>query len=338
MLLSLGLAITIWLSTSLMTWGWIKLAKAKEIQDAPERRRMHDTFIPRAGGIGIALAMSAASVQIYFSVAQRSSIWLLLVASIVLFSILGFWDDLKPIRASRKLLLHLLATSVVFLICTFLLTWDPLRSLAIALAYLSMVNIWNFMDGSNGMVGMQSLLFVIGFIALSYFSTATYYYALALAVSCLGFLPFNFPVAQVFLGDVGSHVLGAAVVGLAILACTENQWTALEILCLFSALWVDSVLTFIRRVLRGSKVTQPHRSHLYQYAIRGGKAHSGVCLYYAAWTVAVILVIGLNRQQMAIDHSLVLAGTIATGMLLHQGFRLFVLKSARSPKIPKSEA
>ena len=94
MLLSLGLGITIWLSTALMTWGWIKLAKAKQIQDAPERRRMHDTFIPRAGGIGIALAMSAASVQIYFSVAQRSSIWLLLVASIVLFSILGFWDDL----------------------------------------------------------------------------------------------------------------------------------------------------------------------------------------------------------------------------------------------------
>lgn len=338
MLLSLGLGVGIWLLTVLITWSWIKLAEARHIHDRPERRRLHDTFIPRAGGIGIALAMLASVVAIFLTVGYRNNLWLLLLAAIFLFSILGFWDDLKPIRAGMKLLLHLLAAAILLLVCIFLLSMDSMMSFVIASTYLVMVNIWNFMDGSDGMVGMQSLLMAIGFISLCSFTTASYYYALVLSVACLGFLPFNFPVARVFMGDVGSHVLGAAVAGLAILAYTENQMTALEIACLLSALWIDAVLTFLRRLFRGFKVTQPHRSHLYQYAIRKGKSHVSVCGYYAVWTVAVIMVIGISRDLSESVQRYVFMGLIVIGVALHQGFRLFVLKSARSPQILKSEA
>ncbi len=338
MLLSLGLGIGIWLLTALITWSWIRFAKARQIQDGPERRRLHDAFTPRAGGISIALVMLASCLVIFFSVAHRSTLWLLPIAAIFLFSILGFWDDLKPIRAGRKLMLHLLAVTLLWLMCKFLLSMDSLMAVVVAIAYLTTVNIWNFMDGSNGMVGMQSLLMAIGFISLGSYTAATYYYALVLAVACLGFLPFNFPVARIFLGDVGSHVLGAAVVGLAILAYSENQLTVLEIACLLSALWIDAVLTFIRRAFRGFKVTRPHLSHLYQYAIRSGKTHGAICGYYAGWTIVVILVVGLSRDLSELGQRIVLMGLIVMGAATHQGFRLFVLKSARNPNIHKSEA
>ena len=159
---------------------------------------------------------------------------------------------------------------------------------------------------------------------------------MALAVACLGFLPFNFPVARVFLGDVGSHVLGAAVVGLAVLAYDEAQWTPLEILCLTSASWIDAVLTFIRRACRGFKVTQAHRSHLYQYAIRSGNGHAAVCCFYSAWTIIVILIISYSRLLSETPQQVLLFAVIAAAGFLHQWLRLFVLKSAHSPKIPKS--
>ncbi|MGH8108086.1 MAG: glycosyltransferase family 4 protein [Arenimonas sp.] len=335
---SLGLAITFWLLTALITWGWIKLAQAKQIHDQPERRRLHQTFTPRAGGISIALMMLLVSVLIYLGSNNPHAYWLLIVVAIALFAALGFWDDLKPLRSRRKLLLHLSVVGLIFLVCRFSVSLGFTASLFISLAYLLFVNIWNFMDGSNGMIAFQSLLYVIGFLALSDFTYDSYYYALALAACCLGFLPFNFPFARVFLGDVGSHVLGAAVVGLALLAYFENQWKPLEILCLFSVLWIDALLTFVRRSLRGFKVTQPHRSHLYQYAIRCGTTHAAICAYYSAWTIAVITVIGINRLLPASSQPILLFGVIAIGCALHQGLRLFVLKSSRNPKIQNSNA
>lgn len=335
MLLSFGLSISLFFITALLTWGWIKIAQTKKIQDTPERRRLHQTQTPRAGGISIALVMTITSACIFFKL-DVNSYWALVSTAIVLYSVLGFWDDLKPLRSTTKLLLHVLAALIIFLVAIVFLSSNLTTSITISVAYLLFVNIWNFMDGSNGMVSMQSLIVVVGFIALSYFSVSTYFFALALAVACLGFLPFNFPVARVFLGDVGSHVLGAAVVGLALLAYNEARWTPLEILCLTSALWIDAVLTFIRRALRGFKVTQAHRSHLYQYAIRSGCSHAAVCWYYAIWTITAILIISYSRQLPETGQQVLLFSLITAACVLHQCLRLFVLKSAHSPKIPKS--
>ncbi len=328
--LSLGLSITLFFLTALLTWGWIKIAQTKKIYDRPERRRLHQTPIPRAGGISIALVMIAVST-FFFLTSDPGSYWPLICSAIILYSVLGFWDDLKPLRSRTKLLLHVLTAALIFLIAIFFLSSSLMTSITIAIAYLLFVNIWNFMDGSNGLVSIQSLIVVIGFIALSNFSLSTNYFALVLAVCCLGFLPFNFPVARVFLGDVGSHALGAAVISLAVLAYDEGQWKLLEILCLTSAMWIDAGLTFIRRAFRGHKVTQAHRSHLYQYAIRIGKSHAAVCGYYAMWTLVMIATIGFSRQLPQSRQQILLLGILATEVVIHQCLRLFVLKSGRSP-------
>lgn len=338
MLLSLGLSITVFLSTALLTWGWIKIALAKNIHDQPERRRLHLTHVPRAGGLSIALVMTATSLVYFLSSPDISSCWTIILAGIVTYAALGFWDDLKPMGSGKKLIFHLLAALMVFLIITSFLELGYRIGITVASAYLLFANIWNFMDGSNGMVGVQSLICAVGFMALSNNQTNTHAFALILAVSCLGFLPFNFPVARVFLGDVGSHALGAAMVSLALLADAEGQCTPLEVLCLFSALWIDAVLTFIRRSLRGFKVTQAHSSHLYQYAIRRGQSHARVCLYYAAWTAGVILIVGFSRQLPEDSQRILLFTVIVLGCAMHQWLRLFVLKSSHRPEISKQKS
>lgn len=333
--LGIGWSITIFFSTALLTWAWIRVARRYRIHDQPERRRLHFSDVPRAGGISIGLVMLSASLFLVFRSPGSNHFLPLPVFGLFLYLALGFWDDLKPMSSGKKLFLHLLVAGILCCAAAFQLHTGFAVAIITASAYLLFVNIWNFMDGSNGLVTMQSLACTIGFIALGYFSDTTYSYALALAVCCLGFLPFNFPLARVFLGDVGSHVLGAALVGLAFLAYAEGQWTLLEMLCLTSALWVDAVMTFVRRGIRGYKLAQAHRSHLYQYAIRNGQSHAMVCLYYTSWTAGMVLMIGLSRQLPDITQSVLLLSLIVVACVLHQWLRLFVLKSARYQKKPK---
>jgi UDP-N-acetylmuramyl pentapeptide phosphotransferase/UDP-N-acetylglucosamine-1-phosphate transferase len=332
--LSLGLSIAAFFITALLTWAWIKIAQTNKIHDHPEQRRLHLISTPRAGGISLAIVMIVTSMAILFQ-SNVDRFWVLIITTIASYSALGFWDDLKPLRSSTKLFFHLLVAVIIFLIAMLPLAMHLMASMLIAIAYLLFVNIWNFMDGSNGMVGMQSLLCTIGILALSHFDTATHAYALVLAASCLGFLPFNFPQARIFLGDVGSHLLGAAVLSLALLAYWDSQCTILELLCLASALWIDTVMTFVRRGLRGYKVMQAHRSHLYQYLIRVGQSHAEVCWYYAAWTSLVIFIIGFSRYLPESGQRIVMLAVIAIACVLHQCLRLFVLKSAHHPKNPK---
>ncbi len=333
--LGLGWSIAIFFSTAFLTWAWIRIARAYRIHDQPERRRLHFSDVPRAGGISIGLVMLTASLLILFRSPSSNHFFPLPVLGLFLYLALGFWDDLRPISSGKKLFLHLLVSGILFYVSAFQLSTGFAQAMITAFAYLIFVNIWNFMDGSNGLVAMQSLASTIGFLVLGHYSDTAYYYALALAVCCLGFLPFNFPVARVFLGDVGSHVLGAALVGLALLAYAEGQWTLLEMLCLASVLWVDAVMTFVRRGLRGYKLAQAHRSHLYQYAIRNGQSHAMVCLYYTSWTAGMILIIGFSRQLPDAVQAIVLLTLILAACVLHQWLRLFVLKSARYQKKPK---
>jgi len=334
MLLSLGLGGFSLLLTALITWAWIGIARAKKIQDQPERRRLHQASVPRAGGVSIAIVILETCIVFFFVSPHPESHWALITTAIFLYGALGFFDDVLPLRSHAKLLLHFLVIAVLFLIAKFSFAMGLAFSIYIALAYLLMVNVWNFMDGSNGMISMQSLIIAAGFFALSVDKTDTQHFSLVLAAACLGFLPFNFPNARVFPGDVGSHVLGAAIVSLALLAYGESQWSFPEILCLASALWIDAVLTLVRRSVRGFKITQAHRSHLYQYLVRSGQSHAAVCMYYAAWTISVIFIVRYGRQLPEASQRILQLAVIATGFAIHQWLRLFVLKSARISKEP----
>ena len=274
--------------SGLLTLIWIRYARFKQIEDQPGQRRLHESTTPRGGGIAIALVLLAAVCWIAGNVAGGPELPGL-AAGIGLFAMLGLLDDLLPMPAIGKFILQFFAATVLIAAVSqgWALGWVVALCLIVACCYV--VNIWNFMDGSNGLITVQALLIALAMAFWPGQPVTLRLVALALAGACVGFLPFNLPRARVFLGDVGSHTLGAAVFGLLLLAWHSATINLVQSLLMGTVLLLDSGYTLARRVLAGRRIWRAHREHLYQYAVRRGHSHAKVCLYYAAATAFTIL-------------------------------------------------
>ena len=298
-------------ASALLTACWIRFANARQIHDLPSQRRLHMTATPRGGGIGIALVM--VSTCLLLARVDTSTHWLRMAAAIASFSAIGLYDDLRPLSAPLKLLLQLCAAAQL-LNALGLTTALPLLLVAIiAAAYV--VNVWNFMDGSNGLVATQALLIALAISAWPNTPMPLRLAALASAGASLGFLPFNFPIARVFLGDVGSHALGTSVFVLLWLAWRAGTVQYWQVLLFCTAMLLDASLTLFLRAWRQRKFWRAHREHLYQFAIRSGHSHVQVCLVYAAWTTIAIVVARLGnawRSPMPTSMLLLAAGLIGS--------------------------
>jgi UDP-N-acetylmuramyl pentapeptide phosphotransferase/UDP-N-acetylglucosamine-1-phosphate transferase len=204
-------------------------------------------------------------------------------------------------------------------------------ALVAAVAVLVLINFWNFMDGSNGMAATQGLLVSL-FLALTASQPAPRLLALALVASTAGFLPFNLPRARLFMGDVGSHVIGACVAALLLWEWEAADIGLFQAFILVSAFSMDAGLTLLRRIIRGRRFWQAHREHLYQMAIRKGFSHSQVCFAYAAWTgVAGLLALAISAQSPGLQATAA-AFVAVTAAAIHCGLRTRWLVRVRSRK------
>ena len=311
------------LASAVLTALWIRIARARRIVDLPGQRRLHSLSTPRGGGIGIGLVMVAACVLMPSQVSGPAS-WLALAGAIAAFSAIGLLDDLLPLSVWLKLFLQLLA-SVVLLAAlgppAAMVWWLGMGLLA---AYF--INVWNFMDGSNGMVAGHSLVISLALAVWPGLSMPTHLVALALAGACAGFLPFNLPRARVFLGDVGSHALGVSVFALLWLAWKQGVVTVPQVLLLCSAMLLDSGLTLLRRALHGRRIWQAHREHLYQYAVRSGYSHAQVCLAYVIWTTISAGVAYLGGAWRFSFQAWLLFVFLTLGCLVHNSLRRRLLE------------
>jgi UDP-N-acetylmuramyl pentapeptide phosphotransferase/UDP-N-acetylglucosamine-1-phosphate transferase len=275
-----------------LTAAWIRLAHAVRIHDAPGQRRLHAEPTPRGGGVAIAIVVLAALAWKWAQSGEGAPglPWLALAVGIGVVTLVGLVDDLRPLPVLPKFAGQWIGAAVLaFGLMTAMpgpQHWLLYAALVVAAVYT--VNIWNFMDGSNGLVAVQSLLVAIGIATWPGMPAELRFPAWILACACLGFLPFNLPAARVFLGDAGSHFLGASVFVLLALAWRSGAIPAPAALLLASAMFLDSGLTLLRRALAGRPVWRAHREHLYQYAVRSGHSHLRVCLAYAAWTLAML--------------------------------------------------
>jgi len=313
-------------TSSVVTMGWIRLARAGQIEDAPGRRRLHASPTPRGGGVAIALVLLLCLAWISQGAAGSQGVDGL-AAGVALFALLGLLDDLYPVPVVGKFLLQLGSAAVMILAMTqgWALGWLAAICLVVACCYV--VNIWNFMDGSNGLIAVQALLISLATALWPGQPHALRLGAFALAGACLGFLPFNFPKARVFLGDVGSHALGAAVFGLLLLAWRAETISLGQSLLMGSVLLLDSGYTLGRRALVGRPVWRAHREHLYQIAVRRGHSHARVCLFYAAATcfaIALAFLAGEYRLESVIWGLLLIGWLIGT--LAYFGLRRNWLK------------
>ena len=298
--------------SSLLTWASIAYARRYNLVDQPGQRRSHAQATPRGGGIGIVVAALLASAVSMAVAASRDFAVPALVLAILLVASVGWIDDHRGLGARPRLLAHGLAAIVLVGSAgaqsgLFMSGLSPTEAALLVVALLAVVwsiNLHNFMDGIDGLLASQALFVLAVMAGLAAASGQVPEAALTglFAAATLGFLPFNFPRARVFMGDVGSGVLGllvAVVVGWQMLAWPVALASGL-IAC--SAFVVDATATLLTRMLRGRRWYSAHREHLYQWLVRGGRSHAAVVGLYAGWNlfVAAPVLYWLNRPYLAI--------------------------------------
>ncbi|MDI9239769.1 glycosyltransferase family 4 protein [Lysobacter sp. LF1] len=267
------------------TWLARRYALHRALIDQPGERRSHSVATPRGGGISIVIALLVATVALGIRQPTQAPLLLAFGTGLLLVAGIGWIDDHRPLSPWWRLAVHVLAAGLFALAVGDLhssFTW----AVCAFVATLVLTNVWNFMDGIDGLAASQALLAAVGLSAWA--GGAWGWLALALAAACAGFLPFNFPRARIFMGDVGSGALGYALGALVAVSAVRLEGRAALVLLPVSVFLVDATLTLARRILRGERWWSPHTQHAYQaWARRAG--HISVTVAYALVSLVVII-------------------------------------------------
>lgn len=286
----------LWAATVLATWATLRYARRRRLIDQPGERRSHAVPTPRGGGLGMAVVLLCGCAWAAASGPAGSWPAVAFGAGLVLVAGVGWIDDHRPLSPLVRLLVHCVAGAIVA-VGMFGIDGRWGWALAAGAAVPVLVNVWNFMDGIDGLATSQALI-AAGALALMSPAQAGLP-GVALAVACAGFLPFNFPRARIFLGDVGSGTLGYVLAVTMVLAAAGRDGPVAGAMCVLlplSAFLVDASMTLARRILAGERWWLPHVSHLYQRMVHAGHRHATVTLVYAAFSlVAGILALALNQ-------------------------------------------
>ena len=282
--------------------------------DRPGPRSSHVVPTPKGGGVGVTSAF-AIGTFIFALLHEAAPSQLEVLATIVLASVglscIAFLDDLRDWPFSVKLAAQIVAAAVV--VAASMLTapspgWHSALVAIAAVCWIVFVtNAMNFIDGLNGLASGVTLLASL-FLAVTrgpaeaILITAP---ALALAAGVVGFLPFNYPKARIFMGDVGSQPCGFIIGTLGVLIATRPDVPGGSLLVplVLSGILFDVAFTLLRRAWRGSNLTEAHREHLYQLAHRSGIRGPIVTLIHwamAIWGGACALSLGSSTSAAAI--------------------------------------
>lgn len=245
-----------------------RLIKPLEIFAQVNRRSAHKIPVPVGGGIGILAGIGLAIPLLPESLPQHFTIVLMVCAVLAAIS---WWNDKVDLRASIRLGLQALAAGY----CITLLDAPFLSLLFLFLGLVWFTNLYNFMDGSDGIMAVQTIAIAVG---LSLFTNSTLPYAIA--ISTLAFLYFNFPPAKIFAGDVASIPLGFFFGFVLLDMALSGQPVAAFILPLYFTM--DATITLLKRAWRHEKFWHAHAEHYYQQAIQKGFSHRRVMLTVAA--------------------------------------------------------
>jgi len=260
-----------------------RYALRRALLDQPGERRSHVAPTPRGGGIAIAASLIGAATWLAWWSPGDAPLLAGFGIGLALVALVGWVDDHRPLAASLRLVVHAVAAAV-FACGAWWHAGDPRVAFAAFVAPLVLVNAWNFMDGIDGIAALQAIVVVLvpGLLAGGIGGAL----AFALVAAAAGFLPWNFPRARLFLGDVGSGAIGFAIGALVALAMAGGHGHALLLALLpLSAFLVDTGFTLCARLLRRERWWEPHVTHAYQAAARR-HGHVPVTIAFTGWAVA----------------------------------------------------
>lgn len=293
----MSLMATVMVLSALIAWGvvaWVRhRAEALRLVQAPNHRSSHDHPTPNGGGLGIVVAGSLAGVGLgHFSGWTIS--WFVLGLGALLAAV-GLRDDIQHLPARVRFgvqvpvcagLLFALGDlpSISFRVGLEFELGGWVLSGLLLLAGVWWINLFNFMDGIDGIAGVQAVFMLLGGAALAAWANANvisspvWMLMLCVAAATVGFLLLNWPPAKIFMGDVGSTWLAFMVFALALLS-VQAGWLSYAAWMVLAAVFVtDATVALLTRLLRGDRWYEAHRTHAYQKLARRWDGHRPVTL------------------------------------------------------------
>lgn len=306
MLLSLGFAFLIAAS---LTYYLSHPESLFLLIDQPNARSLHSRPTPASGGVAILIALILIVVanSFFVPVFHYTAPLGWLYGSSLLIAVISLIDDWRSLSPLARLLAHSLAATVFLGFGGWQLThlnlpglhWEMPFLLAAVFCFLVMAwmtNLYNFMDGMDGFAGGMA---VIGFASYAFLCREDALFMqlnLFIVAATSGFLVFNFPPARIFMGDSGAAFLGFLAAAFALWADQAALFPLWIAVLIFSPFIVDATVTLLRRLWRGEKIWQAHKSHYYQKLVQLGWGHKKTVL----WEYAVMLACSLSAV-LAID-------------------------------------
>lgn len=260
----------------------------KQVVDLPNERSSHTLPTPRGGGLGVTPVVVAALILLAYVIPGQS---VLPAAGALVLMVVSWIDDRKGLPPGPRFAIQALvvaATLAAFGQTSILPLPFWLDRLLVGLGWLWFVNLYNFMDGIDGITGVETAALGLGIALAAGIAGIDRLVPPALAVSAagLGFLVWNWHPAKIFLGDSGSIPLGFVLGGLLALLALEGQLAAALILPGYYL--ADATITLLWRLRDGEKIWQAHRRHFYQRAVRGGQSHARVSGAVAAGNTLLV--------------------------------------------------
>ena len=306
----------------------------------PSSRGLHQRVVPRGGGLAIFAVVTLLAALGYLHGTRDAELTLVTVASLVGVAVMGFLDDRFNLSVSGRFLAGFAFTALLAAgsladqpVLMFGQEYNLSSGVLVVVGALSifwLMNLFNFMDGADGVAGVQSLV-ASAVLAFWFAYEGQEFLALvnsALAGACLGFLWFNWSPARVFMGDVGSLALGAWFGVMSLIGVTRFGLPLEALLTLLGVFVFDATLTLFRRLFKGKRITQAHREHLYQKLILAGFSHAQVSVLVGVMALVAAFLATLTVWRP--DRGLWFF-VVALVMLL--GFAIFVMRtSARIPE------
>jgi FlaA1/EpsC-like NDP-sugar epimerase/UDP-N-acetylmuramyl pentapeptide phosphotransferase/UDP-N-acetylglucosamine-1-phosphate transferase len=266
----------------------------------PSERSLHGGPVPRGGGLGVAVAL-------LFGLVSTEAPAALVVAALSVWAI-SAWDDWAGAAPLTRLVVHVLASMTIASIWAPITT--PIFVILSTLALIWSINLFNFMDGADGIAAATAVIGGVALAALALLQGPTTEISpfvlngsLLVAAAALGFLLLNLPPARIFMGDGGSTVLGLVLATLSALGVVDGHWSVAIPLVVFMPFWADATYTLIRRTIGGHNPLRPHRDNLYQRLALAGLGHRGVLLWIVGWNLLSVLIAYMLREAAGVTAS-----------------------------------
>jgi UDP-N-acetylmuramyl pentapeptide phosphotransferase/UDP-N-acetylglucosamine-1-phosphate transferase len=318
-ILTFAVSLPAGLAATYLATGWLS---RRRILDHPNARSSHSQAVPRGAGLLLTPLILLIWAGLALAGIGSNALWLPIGAAVFLLA-LSWTDDRHGLPAAVRLLGHCAAVFIGLIAMpadalVFQGVLPPVADrIMTGLAWVWFINLYNFMDGIDGIAGIETLCLGLGLALLPKFAPALdapasdAALALALAGTALGFLVWNWHPARIFLGDSGSVPFGFLLGWLLLSAAWRGQWAAALILPAYYL--ADATLTLLRRLFKGEKIWQAHRQHFYQRAVQGGASHARVV---SLVLIANIVLIALALASIREPRPALIGGAAAVAALL----------------------